>query len=104
MDAARWSAHDHLAPAVDAGTGGLYALVAGDSATEPGVCTWFDKPRGLSTAQLLRQLRHDDAAELPAVWQRQLVLGPAPEFRIDGQQPPGDITSAVYGPLEVTVL
>jgi hypothetical protein len=46
--------------------------------------SWFAKPSGVTYAQLL--------ARMPpgaALWMRQMVLGPAPEFRLAGPPPPG---------------
>ena len=71
--------HDRVAALASGGAGGVYALKAG----EPGdVATawWFGKPRGTAYevffARLLPLTREPGAA----LWQRQMVLGPAPEF------------------------
>jgi hypothetical protein len=65
--------HDAVAEAADVGWGGVYALVRGDY-RPPLNAHWVSKPAGESYEVFL------DTMPAPTVWQRQMVLGPAPEF------------------------
>jgi hypothetical protein len=81
VDAVRGPDHDPVARQAAGGAGGVYALRAGDLAVwDAGTADWSAKPPGTSypdwEAGLLAG--HDPARF--ALWQRQLVLGPAPEF------------------------
>jgi hypothetical protein len=72
-------AHDQVAHQAAGGTAGLYALHTGGD--DPGQleASWFAKPPGWSYRDLLAAL--DGCLEQGcALWQRQLTLGPAPEF------------------------
>jgi hypothetical protein len=89
VDAARVQSHDAMARSVRSGAGGVYALLIGDLSapagpgTRSGWAGWFSKQDGVSYPRLRAGLTQqwDDGA-VSAVWQRQLVLGPAPEFRV----------------------
>ncbi len=90
------ASHDRVASAAESGAGGLYALRAGDDVPGGDAATWFAKPPGWSYAEL------DTALEVGlgdglALWQRQLVLGPAPEFCLRGHAVP-----ALVAPLHGT--
>jgi hypothetical protein len=86
VDAARTDSHDAMARSVRNGAGGLYALLTGEfdgPASRSGWAGWFTKRPGVSYSRLtaeLTELTEDGVVQ--AVWQRQLVLGPAPEFRL----------------------
>lgn len=65
--------HDAVAKIAADGWGAVYALVRGDP--RPPACPrWMSKPRGESYEAFL------DRLQAPTVWQRQMALGPAPEF------------------------
>jgi hypothetical protein len=87
VDSARTQTHDAMARSVRDGAGGVYALLAGESgvssAHRTGWVGWFSKRDEVRYPQLRATLTQaiEDAA-ISAVWQRQLVLGPAPEFRV----------------------
>jgi hypothetical protein len=82
VDGAHADAHDLVAHASDFGAGGLYALERGDL-TPPGrYCAWLAKPTGVSYADFRTQLASHTVGETVAIWRRQMVLGPAPEFRL----------------------
>lgn len=78
VSGARRDPHDAAARRAAGGQGGVYRLVA--EATRPVAppVTWCSKPAGVAYAEFL--------ARLPAgeTWQRQMVLGPAPEFCVRG--------------------
>jgi hypothetical protein len=69
----RRAPHDAVARLAAEGWGAVYRLVRGVSAVPDGA-RWTGKGRGESYESFLDRERAD------AVWQRQLVLGPAPEF------------------------
>ncbi len=73
VDAARRPHHDHAAGMAGSGWGGVYALLRGPQ-EPPEEVAWTAKPRGQPTGDFLASL------DAPAVWRRELVLGPAPEF------------------------
>jgi hypothetical protein len=85
--AAHLASHDRVAHQAGAGTGAIYRLRAGDDNASHSIGTWFAKPAGVSYADL-------DAALAPAVsegsalWERELVLGPAPEFCLRSRTTP----------------
>jgi hypothetical protein len=76
VDARHRGDHDRAAAMAAAGWGAVYAQVRGEEAI-PTAASWRDKLRG----EPLDTLLADIPGETP-VWQRQLVLGPAPEFCI----------------------
>lgn len=86
VDETRLERHDALAGAVLDGTGGLYGLRAGTAPpAENSWVGWGRKRPGVSYAELFSDLESRvETGSLTAVWQRQLVLGPAPEFRLEG--------------------
>jgi hypothetical protein len=60
--------------------GGIYLLRAGRAAVDPpSPALWFDKPDGTSYADFRDRLDRV-AGDRGAVWERQMVLGPAPEY------------------------
>ena len=73
VDAVHRPAHDVPARAVSEGWGGVYRLIRGE-AEPPPLTQWGWKRPG---EPLEDYLASQDAA---AVWMRQMVLGPAPEF------------------------
>jgi hypothetical protein len=95
--------HDRVAHLAGEGAGAIYALRAGAWAEGHRFGTWFAKPAGWSHADLDASL----AASLGAgtsLWQRQMVLGPAPEFCLRSHEPPPllagiDGEQVAYAPL-----
>jgi hypothetical protein len=75
VDARRAPSHDQVAASTAQGWGAVYEHVRG-AIEVPTEARWLDKPRGADYASFI--------ADLPeaTTWQRQLVLGPAPEFCI----------------------
>ena len=80
VSASRQGPHDAAAAAAGGGTAGLYLLRAGTAQAPPRSAAWFDKPAGMSYAALYALLSPLIEAERGALWGRQMVLGPAPEF------------------------
>lgn len=78
--------HDRLASAVAWGAGGLYRLRAGPAGGDQRAAQWFAKPAGVRYSELDAVLATVVSPE-HAVWQRQMVLGPAPEFCVAGPEP-----------------
>ena len=76
------AAHDAVAELASKGWGGVYRLLQGDP-TPPEHVHWMSKPADETYTAFIGQL--GDAA----VWQRQLVLGPAPEFCVADGRPSG---------------
>jgi hypothetical protein len=92
VSGARGGPHDGVARLAAGGAGGVYRLLAptpGGSAAERN--TWCAKPAGVAYPEF--------RARLPSAetWQRQLVLGPAPEFCLVGLD-----AAAALGGLAVT--
>jgi hypothetical protein len=93
VDAARRPDHDAVAAGAAHGVGGIYELRTGDlPLREAGAADWSAKPLGVSYADW--EASRTDGLDLAdfALWQRQLVLGPAPEYCLLS---PGDRLSAV---------
>lgn len=74
LDARRRARHDRAASLSGRGWGAVYAHVRGPAAI-PGSARWSEKPRGTSLERALASV-----PKAAPVWQRQLVLGPAPEL------------------------
>ncbi len=87
VTASRQVPHDAAAAAAANGTAGLYLLRAGGAATGPGTATWFAKPAGMSYAGLATALDPLVRSEAAALWGRQMVLGPSPEFCLHTARP-----------------
>jgi hypothetical protein len=80
VDARRRGAHDAVAASARGGAGGIYLLCAGDPDPPPGgPAIWLDKPAGVPYPGFRERLARL-TAEQGSVWERQLVLGPAPEY------------------------
>ncbi len=83
------SPHDAVARMAAGGVGGLYRLRSGHLgpyARPPRFACWFAKPRGDTYDAFCGRL---DALALPvlALWGRQMVLGPTPEFCLHAPEP-----------------
>jgi hypothetical protein len=82
VDAAHADAHDPVASAAAFGAGGLYALERGPIDALAGYCVWLTKPSGVTYPDFREQVAALTAGETVTVCRRQMVLGPAPEFRV----------------------
>ena len=88
------TAHDDAARRAGPGTGSIYRLLEG--AASPGearVAVWVDKPRGVASPALAGLLGDGMDATHAGLWQRQLSLGPAPEFCVLAGEPPAGVAS-----------
>jgi hypothetical protein len=72
--------HDRAAAMAAEGWGGIYASVQGP-ASIPAQARWLHKPGGQSTLDFLAGIEAG-----ASIWQRQLVLGPAPEFCVASEE------------------
>ena len=81
----RRAPHDGVARLAAGGAGGLYRQLASGPPGPVSRVTWLSKPAGMGYPDFLALLPR--GVEL---WQRQLVLGPAPEFCLSqATAPPG---------------
>ena len=73
--------HHQVAQRADGGIGGLYRLQAGDvNSIAPHVTCWFAKPSGMTYETLYETLEPTMQHMGGSLWQRHMVLSPAPEF------------------------
>ncbi len=73
--------HHLVARAADGGHGGLYRLRVGSGDGGPlRFAGWFGKPAGMSYREIYGIIGEMDAGRGIELWERQMVLGPAPEF------------------------
>lgn len=77
--------HDAAARLAAGGAGGVYRRLAAGTLEPIDRATWLSKPPGMSYPDLLARLPPGE------VWQRQMVLGPAPEFCLPGAAAPAGI-------------
>jgi hypothetical protein len=79
-DASR-KAHEEIAKDASGSAGGLYMLRRGDlRLSEARLATWIRKPPGTSYQAFLERLSECVGDRRTDLWQRQMVMGPAPEF------------------------
>lgn len=78
----RQAPHDAAAALAGEGWAGVYALMRG-TAAPPDAVRWATKPAGEPYQAFLRR------EPAGSVWQRQMTLGPAPEFALAGGGPAG---------------
>jgi hypothetical protein len=73
--------HDQAAQNAAGGTAGVYQLCAGEAdPAHAQVACWFGKPTGMSYVAFFSLMRPLVAEYGGALWQRQMTLGPTPEF------------------------
>jgi len=94
--------HDEAARAAAGGTAGIYRLRGGaiDSA-HVRCASWFSKPAGMTYDELFSALGGWIDSSANALWQRQMVLGPTPEFCLRSSRKPD--LPARFKPLSVAV-
>jgi hypothetical protein len=79
VSGARAAPHDAVARLARDGWGGVYGLICG-TPRAPDRGRWVSKPRAETYESFLGR------EEAETVWQRQLVLGPAPEFFLSAER------------------
>ena len=77
--------HDAAAKRLAGGAGGVYGRVRAGEDGPASWAAWLDRPDGLPHDRFLDELAA--AAPAAAIWQRRLVLGPAPEFAVRAASP-----------------
>ena len=98
------SPHDEAARKASAIAGGLYKLIDGKlPACETRVATWMSKPASKSYEDFLADLRSLESLT-QRIWQRQMVLGPAPEFCVHSRRASGAPHGARGRVVKVTAL
>ena len=80
--------HHQVARSAAGGTAGLYRLRA-SRITTAHIAYWFAKPSGMSYETVYQTLQPQINQSSGTLWERQMVLGPAPEFCL---QTPADTT------------
>jgi hypothetical protein len=81
VSGSRRSPHDTVAGLAGEGSGGLYRNVAGTEGLDEPTAQWFAKPAGTSYDALMDGFRDLTGS---GVWQRQMTLGPTPEYCLRG--------------------
>jgi hypothetical protein len=88
VEGSRKEPHDRAAVMAAGGAGGLYRLIAGDSTLIGSAhAYWFAKPTGMTYADLSAMVSPIVGRVGGALWQRQMVLGPAPEYCFEAERP-----------------
>ena len=81
VTAACKDSHDQVARKADGGKAGLYQLRAGEvNPTGIHIACWFDKPAEVTYEAFFPFVFPLVSESKGALWQRQMVLGPTPEF------------------------
>ncbi|HEY1833350.1 MAG TPA: hypothetical protein VGG08_02845 [Solirubrobacteraceae bacterium] len=92
------TSHDDVAHRLGSGTAGLYRLLEGEpSANELASCstaTWVARGIGTKQQEIGTLLGDGLEGRGASLWQRQLVLGPAPEFCLHSRECPAGATRA----------
>jgi hypothetical protein len=92
-------AHDEAARRAGSGTGGVYRLLEGHAVpADARVAVWIDKPRGAPSPVLGALLGDGMDAARAALWQRQLALGPAPEYCMLAVEAPAGVAPSRLAP------
>jgi hypothetical protein len=88
ITAPRQAPHDAAAAVAEGGTAGLYRLRRGSAGdTIPTLSAWFSKPSGMGYDQLFSAMEPLLRSTSGALWCRQMVLGPTPEFCLHSSGP-----------------
>jgi hypothetical protein len=88
ITASRTASHDAAAAAALDGTAGLYGLRRGAMLKAPKYAHWFAKTPGVPYPDFMAQLAPIIDRAQGALWMREMVLGPSPEFCLHTMAPP----------------
>ena len=80
VSGSRLEPHNAVARLAAGGTAGVYALQAGRESPEIQRAVWLSKPAGVSYPAFLLSMSAPADGGTQALWMRQMVLGPTPEF------------------------
>jgi hypothetical protein len=82
--------HDEIAKEASGGAGGVYRMLSGELSLQDALfATWISKPPRTPYQTFLHGLAKLAADRKTDLWQRQMVLGPAPEFCVHSESPLG---------------
>lgn len=82
---ARKEPHDSAARLTAGGVGGVYRMLfCKTNPFEGSQAQWFSKPADMTYVDLRSKVAHLEGVD-NSLWQRQLVLGPTPEFCLRGK-------------------
>ena len=92
------SSHDALARLAGPGTGSVYRLLEGSpELAQARVAVWIEKPRGVEMPLFAALLGDGMDGRHAGLWQRQLALGPAPEYCILAAEAPSGVHATRLG-------
>lgn len=97
------TSHERVAKRLGRGTGGMYRLIEGElsgarALAECTHATWVAPAAGAAGADIGSLLGDGIDPRRGSVWQRQLVLGPAPEFCVLSQEDPAGVAPTRLAP------
>ena len=97
------ASHERAAKGLGRGTAGVYRLLEGAAASSPAIAacrhaTWVAPAAGAASAEIGAMLGDGADREGSSVWQRQLVLGPAPEFCVLSHEQPAGAAATRLAP------
>jgi hypothetical protein len=88
VDEANRRSHDEVAEEASAVAGGLYGRLRGDLRLQDSLyATWVRKPAPTPYEEFFVGLSRMTEGRRTDLWQRQMVLGPAPEFCVHSESP-----------------
>jgi hypothetical protein len=87
ISASRRVPHNAAAAVAGGGTAGLYGLRLGDALSVPRFSVWLSKPGSTPYQRFFDELGPVVARSKGALWMRQMVLGPTPEFCLQSSMP-----------------
>ncbi len=90
--------HDEAARRMGSGTAGVYRLLEGSPlVAEAHLAVWVSRPVGAGDARIAELLEDGFDPARTALFQRSLVLGPAPELCLLSAEPGGSVETGVAG-------
>ena len=97
------TSHDRAAKGLGSAGAGVYRLIEGELASASALAecahaTWVAPPAGAGRVELGAMLGDGVDPGAGSVWQRQLVLGPAPEFCVLSREDPAGVAPTRLAP------